>query len=81
MIANNRYSTWTFADLTPENLSEPVSPCIAVCHMDADSGWCKGCLRSIGEIAAWGDLTAAQKHRVLAQLPSRAVTPSVGHPS
>ena len=29
------------------------SPCINVCRMDASSGWCEGCLRTIDEIAGW----------------------------
>ena len=32
------------------------SPCISVCRVDADSGWCEGCLRTLDEIAAWGQL-------------------------
>ncbi|WP_345812624.1 DUF1289 domain-containing protein [Paraburkholderia sp. PREW-6R] len=29
------------------------SPCISVCRMDASTGWCEGCLRTIDEIAGW----------------------------
>jgi uncharacterized protein len=29
------------------------SPCISVCNMDASTGWCEGCLRTIDEIAGW----------------------------
>ncbi|MBN3804224.1 DUF1289 domain-containing protein [Paraburkholderia sp. Ac-20336] len=29
------------------------SPCISVCRMDAATGWCEGCLRTIDEIAGW----------------------------
>lgn len=29
------------------------SPCINVCRMDASTGWCEGCLRTIDEIAGW----------------------------
>ncbi|AXL52544.1 hypothetical protein DSC91_005610 [Paraburkholderia caffeinilytica] len=29
------------------------SPCISVCRMDASTGWCEGCLRTIDEIASW----------------------------
>lgn len=32
------------------------SPCVSVCRMDAASGLCEGCLRSLDEIAAWGTL-------------------------
>ncbi len=30
-----------------------VSPCIGVCVLDADTGWCRGCLRTREEIAGW----------------------------
>ena len=30
-----------------------ASPCINVCRMDARSGLCDGCYRTIDEIAAW----------------------------
>lgn len=30
-----------------------LSPCISVCRMDASTGWCEGCLRTLDEIAGW----------------------------
>ena len=30
------------------------SPCISVCRMDAVTGWCEGCFRTLDEIAGWG---------------------------
>jgi predicted Fe-S protein YdhL (DUF1289 family) len=50
---------------------EVASPCINVCRMDAASGWCEGCRRSLDEIAAWSIYTAAEKRAVLALLPAR----------
>ena len=29
------------------------SPCIDVCRMDAATGWCEGCRRTLAEIEAW----------------------------
>lgn len=29
------------------------SPCISVCRVNADSGLCEGCFRTLGEISAW----------------------------
>lgn len=55
-------------------MNTPVpSPCINVCRMDAASGWCEGCLRTLDEIAAWGQLDDATKRVVLAQLRERRV--------
>lgn len=52
---------------------EPVpSPCVSVCVLDpAGSGICTGCGRSLDEIAAWVDLSNAQRRVVIAQLPRR----------
>jgi predicted Fe-S protein YdhL (DUF1289 family) len=47
------------------------SPCVSICQMDAASGWCLGCARTIDEIAAWGMLDDDAKRAVWAQLPSR----------
>lgn len=47
------------------------SPCINVCRMDAASGLCAGCARTIDEIAAWGRLDDEAKRRIWALLPSR----------
>ena len=47
------------------------SPCIDVCRMNAATGLCDGCLRTIDEIVAWGALDDAAKRRVVAELPLR----------
>jgi predicted Fe-S protein YdhL (DUF1289 family) len=47
------------------------SPCINVCQMDPATGWCQGCRRTIGEIAAWGSMDDEARRAVWAQLPGR----------
>jgi len=47
------------------------SPCIDVCRISADTGYCEGCSRTIAEIAAWSECSDAQKRAVLEQLPRR----------
>ncbi|MDP9046300.1 MAG: DUF1289 domain-containing protein [Pseudomonadota bacterium] len=49
------------------------SPCTNVCSLDARSGWCLGCRRSLDEIAAWSRLTDAEKRAVWDALPTREV--------
>jgi predicted Fe-S protein YdhL (DUF1289 family) len=51
--------------------SSVPSPCISVCKMDAGSGWCEGCLRTLDEIAAWSVLEDHEKRAVWKQLPER----------
>ncbi len=48
-----------------------ASPCTQVCQMDAASGWCRGCGRSLTEIAAWGQASESSQRHVLDQLPDR----------
>ena len=47
------------------------SPCIDICAMDAASGWCTGCLRTIDEIALWSQLDDDDKRAVWVQLAER----------
>ena len=48
------------------------SPCLSVCRMDAGSGLCDGCLRTIDEIASWGMLDDAGKRAVWLSIEHRA---------
>ena len=50
---------------------EVTSPCTNVCAIDAATGWCAGCLRTIDEIAAWGGLDNAARRAVRKRLPAR----------
>lgn len=53
-------------------MSHPVaSPCVNVCEMDATSGYCRGCARTLDEIAAWSRLDDHAKRAVWKQLPAR----------
>ncbi|MGA2397418.1 MAG: DUF1289 domain-containing protein [Steroidobacteraceae bacterium] len=49
----------------------PQSPCIQVCVLGAH-GYCTGCYRTIGEIARWSSMSAAEQRAVLDELPGRA---------
>lgn len=56
------------ADAAP---TPAASPCINICQMHADTGWCEGCLRTLDEIAGWGGLSDAARRQILAALPAR----------
>ena len=47
------------------------SPCISVCRMDAQTGLCTGCLRTLDEIAAWSTLDDLAKRRVWLSIEAR----------
>ena len=52
--------------------ADPVlSPCIGVCVIDAASGFCSGCLRSLDEIAAWSGASDDTRRIIKAALPAR----------
>ncbi len=44
------------------------SPCTKVCELDPKSGYCRGCLRTIDEIAGWLDFSDEEKLSLLARL-------------
>ncbi len=52
-------------------MSSPSSPCVGVCTIDAPSGLCAGCGRTIDEIVGWGGLSPAERVAVMALLPAR----------
>lgn len=49
------------------------SPCISVCRMDATTGWCEGCLRTLDEIANWSSLDDTAKRAVWDDIEERHV--------
>jgi uncharacterized protein len=61
-------------------LPKPASPCVNICVMQTDieavangqaASLCKGCARTIAEIAAWGGMSDADKQAVWQLLPAR----------
>ncbi|HYM32879.1 MAG TPA: DUF1289 domain-containing protein [Candidatus Cybelea sp.] len=50
---------------------EVPSPCIGVCILDGDTGWCRGCLRTVPEIASWPRLSRAERRRLVERLAER----------
>ena len=47
------------------------SPCIGVCKLDEQSGFCLGCGRTGGEIGAWSSLDEPERDAIWAKLPER----------
>jgi hypothetical protein len=52
-------------------LAAPASPCIDVCRMDAATGQCVGCRRTLAEIAGWSGFSDDEKRCVLAAVGER----------
>jgi predicted Fe-S protein YdhL (DUF1289 family) len=49
----------------------PPSPCLGICIMDPRTRQCRGCLRTVEEIARWYEATPAEKRALLAVLEAR----------
>ncbi|NIJ28557.1 hypothetical protein FHT00_000485 [Sphingomonas insulae] len=47
-----------------------VTPCTGVCAID-DADLCRGCARTLDEIATWSVMTPAERDAVMAALPLR----------
>ncbi|MEQ8660722.1 MAG: DUF1289 domain-containing protein [Gammaproteobacteria bacterium] len=48
-----------------------VSPCVAVCALNAEQGICIGCLRTREEITCWTRYTDAERAAIMADLERR----------
>lgn len=52
-------------------MSPVASPCVNVCVMDDATGLCRGCSRTLDEIARWSVMQDSEKQQVLALLAQR----------
>jgi predicted Fe-S protein YdhL (DUF1289 family) len=48
------------------------SPCVKVCALDPDNGLCRGCFRTLREIADWLEMTPEEKRATLERAAERA---------
>jgi predicted Fe-S protein YdhL (DUF1289 family) len=47
------------------------TPCIKICTLDAASGQCTGCGRTLEEIARWGSMSDRERRTIMAVLSDR----------
>jgi len=47
------------------------SPCVRVCAIDAHTGLCTGCGRTLEEIAGWTKMTDEERERIISTLSDR----------
>jgi len=59
------------ADDIRQQMHDIPSPCISVCRMSADNGWCEGCFRTRDEIAGWSQASDEGKRQVWTQIEQR----------
>ena len=53
------------------------SPCVSICTMDAASGLCLGCARTLDEIAAWSVLDDDERREVWVRIGVRRAAAGV----
>jgi uncharacterized protein len=56
------------------------SPCISICRMDAATGFCEGCFRTLDEIRVWGMLPDPRRREVW-QLIEQRIAPLLTTPA
>lgn len=52
------------------------SPCVSICELDEARGRCKGCYRTLQELAGWGALSDAEKRVIWGRIEARQVSPN-----
>jgi predicted Fe-S protein YdhL (DUF1289 family) len=52
-------------------LTTVPSPCINWCAIDPKNDFCRGCYRTLTEIAAWSELSNAEKLEIWSKLKIR----------
>jgi len=55
----------------PDDAPEVASPCVSVCEMNDQTGYCSGCYRTLAEIATWSRMTNQQRWDIVLTLRER----------
>jgi len=50
------------------------SPCVDVCQLRKGDDVCRGCYRTLDEIADWGQMTPSQRRHIMSELRMRKNT-------
>ncbi len=61
-----------FNDINGVSVTEVESPCRNMCEIDARSGLCRGCFRTLAEIAAWPGMTSEARRVLTERLAARS---------
>lgn len=59
------------------NMFAPIeieTPCIKICVVDPETGFCIGCGRTRGEIGSWLGFDPEQRREIMNALPERVAT-------
>lgn len=60
------------ASILPQEATTGIeSPCVKICVVDPETGWCIGCGRTRDEIARWLSMTPEARRSLIIELPDR----------
>jgi predicted Fe-S protein YdhL (DUF1289 family) len=54
------------------------TPCVKVCTLDARTGLCLGCGRTVDEIARWTAMSPSERAQVMRELPDTGPAKAMG---
>ncbi len=57
--------------LVREEPAPVAPPCVSICIIDAPTGLCAGCYRTLDEIAGWVDFSGGERQALLSILAER----------
>jgi uncharacterized protein len=60
--------------MSSDRFSDIETPCIKICVVEPETGFCIGCGRTRQEIGDWISMSPATRHDVIATLPERVAT-------
>jgi hypothetical protein len=52
------------------------TPCVNVCEIERTTGMCRGCKRTVPEIAGWSRMTDDERRRIMDELAGRTMEPA-----
>lgn len=55
------------------NSEEIQSPCVGICAMSEETGYCLGCYRTIDEIRNWWDMSNAERQETVSACEQRQI--------
>ncbi|MEM6971801.1 MAG: DUF1289 domain-containing protein [Pseudomonadota bacterium] len=61
----------------PASTAMIESPCVKLCMLHPETGFCVGCGRTGDEIAGWGGMSAEDRRAVMQVLPERQAAPDI----
>jgi predicted Fe-S protein YdhL (DUF1289 family) len=52
------------------------TPCVHLCAIDSETGFCAGCGRTLQEIGGWTSYSDDERRQIMAVLPLRLTLPA-----